>query len=409
MRQRAGADLSHVAAPIVAPEPSADGARRWWMLAFLCVSRIGLGFQFQTMGSVSDPVVVELLLNYTQIGTLIGLFMLPGLFLAIPAGYVSRFASDAWLAGIGLALLGFGGVIAASADGFGLLALGRLACGAGFVLSTIYFAKMVSEWFAGKELATAMSLLVMTWPLGIAMGQVGHEWLATVYDWRAAFAVAGAYCLIASVVVVVCYRPPPVRQAAATISGWRLPRRELVLTLLAALVWAFFNAGYVVYLSFAPKVLTAAGYPSFEAAAVISLGSWVMIVSGAVCGYIADRTGRTDLILYTCMGVAVLVLALLPLTDFAVPLSLAFGLLAMAPAGVIMALTGLAMAPQRRAFAMGVFFSIYFLVSAPAPAMAGWLFDLYANPYLPVLFGAALFGATALANAAFRLAHKRYV
>ena len=277
MRQRAGADLSHVAAPIVAPEPSADGARRWWMLAFLCVSRIGLGFQFQTMGSVSDPLVVELLLNYTQIGTLIGLFMLPGLFLAIPAGYVSRFASDAWLAGIGLALLGFGGVIAASADGFGLLALGRLACGAGFVLSTIYFAKMVSEWFAGKELATAMSLLVMTWPLGIAMGQVGHEWLATVYDWRAAFAVAGAYCLIASVVVVVCYRPPPVRQAAATISGWRLPRRELVLTLLAALVWAFFNAGYVVYLSFAPKVLTAAGYPSFEAAAVISLGSWVMI------------------------------------------------------------------------------------------------------------------------------------
>ena len=47
-------------------------------------------------------------------------------------------------------------------------------------------------------------------------------------------------------------------------------------------------------------------------------------------------------------------------------LSLAFGLLGMAPAGLIMALTAVAMAPHRRAFGMGIFFSAYFLLMAPA-------------------------------------------
>ena len=55
--------------------------KRWLILALLFVTRISLGFQFQTMGSVSSELVEGLRLNYTEIGSLIGLFMLPGLVL----------------------------------------------------------------------------------------------------------------------------------------------------------------------------------------------------------------------------------------------------------------------------------------------------------------------------------------
>ena len=67
---------------------------RWFILGLLFITRISLGFQFQTMGSVSNKVIYELALNYAEIGTLIGLFMLPGLFLAIPAGLAGNFFSD---------------------------------------------------------------------------------------------------------------------------------------------------------------------------------------------------------------------------------------------------------------------------------------------------------------------------
>src|SRR5206468_11678903 len=98
--------------------------------------------------------------------------------LSLPAGFAGRHASDRTLVALGLAALALGGGVAAAADGFAVLAVGRLLCGAGFVLTTIYFTKMTADWFAGRELATAMAVLVMSWPGGIALGQVVHGWLA---------------------------------------------------------------------------------------------------------------------------------------------------------------------------------------------------------------------------------------
>ena len=152
-------------------------ALRWKILALLVVARIGLGFQFQTLASVSDQLVAQFDLDYATVGTLIGIFMLTGLFLAVPAGWSGRYLSDRSLASFGMALLAVGGFISAFADSTTQLGIGRMVCGAGFVISTIFLAKMIADWFGGFEIATAMGLLVMTWPLGIAAGQIIHTWL----------------------------------------------------------------------------------------------------------------------------------------------------------------------------------------------------------------------------------------
>jgi predicted MFS family arabinose efflux permease len=75
------------------------------------------------------------------------------------------------LTALGLAALAPGGGLCAVAPDFGPMMLGRVLCGAGFVLGTIYMTKMIVDWFAGREIATGMAILVMSWPLGIAMGQ----------------------------------------------------------------------------------------------------------------------------------------------------------------------------------------------------------------------------------------------
>jgi len=381
--------------------PDAARSARWAILALLFVCRASLGLQFQTLGSVADPLVSQFGFGYTEIGTLIGLFMLPGLVLSVPAGWAGAHRSDRQLVSIGLVLMALGGGIAALAQGFGWLALGRLVCGAGFVFATIYFTKMVVEWFSGLELATALGILVMSWPFGIAAGQVGHAWLAATFDWRAAFVVASACCAAGAVAVALAYRSPPVVAAAPGPAARGLPRDEWLLTLLAATVWGVFNAGYVVYLSFAPRVLVAGGYGATQAASVISLASWVMIFSVTAAGRIADRTGRHATVLCACLAVAIVSLLLLRHGQWAVALSLAFGLIGAAPAGIIMSLTARSMAPQRRAFGMGVFFSVYFVIMTAAPPVAGWLFDRTGEPFAAIVFAAGLFAATGLGFVAF--------
>jgi MFS family permease len=94
--------------------------KRWVILFILFFTRISLGFQFQTMGSVSGEVIDELQFNYAEIGSLIGLFMIPGLFLAIPAGLAGNYVSDRFIIGLGLMTLSLGGIIAGFSETFGL-------------------------------------------------------------------------------------------------------------------------------------------------------------------------------------------------------------------------------------------------------------------------------------------------
>jgi len=391
--------------PILAsmPTPAPDTARgaRWSILALLFVCRASLGLQFQTLGSVADPLVAQFGFGYTEIGTLIGLFMLPGLLLSMPAGWAGRHASDRQLVTTGLLLMALGGGVAALAQSFGQLAIGRLVSGAGFVFATLYFTKMVIDWFGGLELATALGILVMSWPFGIAAGQLGHAWLAATFDWRAAFIVASVCCAAGAAAVALSYRSPPAAAAASVPATSGLPRDELLLTLLAAAVWGLFNAGYVVYLSFAPKVLVAGGYSATQAASVISIASWVMILSVTVAGRIADKTGRPATVLCACLAVGIGSLLGLQHGAWAIAWSLAFGLFGAAPAGIVMSLTAQSMAPQRRAFGMGVFFTFYFVIMTAAPPVAGWLFDRTGQPYTAIIFAAGLFVATGVGFVAF--------
>jgi MFS family permease len=250
--------------------------------------------------------------------------------------------------------------------------------------------------------------MVMSWPFGIAMGQVGHGWLAAHDAWRYAFWSASLYCLLSAVLLFSLYRPPAEAAAvSASLAGSaRLLRTEWILLLIASLAWAAFNAAYVIYLSFAPRVLVAGGYSELSAAATISLTSWVMLGSGALCGQIADRTKRFDLVLYVCLAVGVVALIALQATAYATAWSLMFGVVGLAPAGIIMALTGEAVSKERRAFGMGVFLSSYFLIVAPAPAIAGRLVDVTHWAFVAILFAVALMVLTGIANYGFRLAQR---
>ena len=375
---------------------------RWRILGLLFLARVGLGFQFQTVASVGDDLVVAFVLSYTDIGFLIGLFMAPGLFLAIPAGYWGRYVSDRIMVVLGLCALASGGAASSLATESWAVGIGRVLAGAGFLFTTLYFTKMVADWFEGREIATAMSILVMSWPFGIAMGQVGHAWLAQTYGWQLPFQAASAYCLIAALGVFLLYRPPHDLPAATGGVRVSLTGQEWCLMLCAAAAWGVFNAAYVTYLTFAPKVLEGHGQTAIAAAGIVSIGSWIMILSGAACGQVVDRFGGRNTVLAACMVGAIVALFLFGMPGAGVGASILFGLLGMAPAGVIMAMAGQAMRPQVRAFGMGVFFTVYYAVMWITPPVAGAILDATDHPQGPLWLAMILFAAVVPLGIAFQ-------
>lgn len=374
---------------------------RWRILGLLFLGRIGLGFQFQTVASVGDDLVVAFGIDYAGLGFLIGLFMAPGLFLAIPAGYLGQYFSDRIMVVLGLSALALGGIVSSLAIESSVIGLGRIFAGAGFLFTTLYFTKMVADWFEGREIATAMSILVMSWPFGIAMGQVEHVWLAETFSWHVPFQVASVYCLLAALGIFLLYKTPDDKPSTTAGPGVRLSSQEWRLVLCAASAWGVFNAAYVTYLTFGPRVLEGFGETAIAAAGMISIGSWVMIVSGALCGRIVDRFGRRDLVLSVCMGGAIASLLMLSVPGYGPGASLLFGMVGMAPAGVIMAMSGQALRPQVRAFGMGIFFTVYHAIMLVTPPIAGAILDATGSAQGPIWLAVILFALVVPLSIAF--------
>ncbi|HZO25778.1 MAG TPA: MFS transporter, partial [Chloroflexota bacterium] len=88
---------------------------RWGVLAVTCLARVSMGLHLQVVAAVAPFLIADLGLGYGEIGTLIGIFLLPGVVLSIPGGLISRRFGDT------RALIG---AIVLLAVGTGLLALG---------------------------------------------------------------------------------------------------------------------------------------------------------------------------------------------------------------------------------------------------------------------------------------------
>jgi hypothetical protein len=59
---------------------------RWTALAVVSLTRLSMGFQFQSIASIAPFLIDEFRLSYAQLGWLMGLYLLPGAAIALPGG-----------------------------------------------------------------------------------------------------------------------------------------------------------------------------------------------------------------------------------------------------------------------------------------------------------------------------------
>lgn len=384
-------------------------ANRWVALAIVFVTRTSMGFQFQAVAAVAPLMVADLGLTWVQLGSLIGLYMLPGAVFALPGGVLGqRFGERRMVVG-SLALMVAGGLVTAAAHGFGAAVSGRLLSGIGAVLMNILLAKMVADWFVGRELSTAMGIMLTSWPVGLGIATATLGALATHASWRTAIVATALVAALGLVLIAFLYRDPPGAAAAggrAVELRERLAGRELGLATSAGFAWGCFNASLVAIIAFGPGLLIARGASLGDAGFVVSLAIWLTMLSVPLGGLLTDHLGRPNLLIVGGCLVAALVTMLLPSIEHSLLAFCLVGLAIGAPPGALMALLPKAVASERLATALGVYYATYYVVVTAVQLAAGGVRDLFGTPTAPILLAALVMAATIVGFAIFRLVER---
>lgn len=366
---------------------------RWLVAAIVSCARTGVGFQFIAVAALIPQLRTELRFDYAEIGLLLGTFMVTGAFLSLPSGMISARLGDRRTLQAGLAALVAGGLVLGVSETFAGVLVGRLLGGVGAVFITVTAAKMLTDWFDGKEIATAMGVLGVTWPVGIALGMSTLPFVTAWFDWQIAFFATSI--MPAAALFLTALLPtatPGANRKTATPSAqpplWSIRPRELWVLLAGSAAWPLMSSGgYVVFSSYAPSLLVEEGVSHGGAGLIISLLSWSIIVTVPLGGYLADRTGRNDLIFWGGCIVTAAAFAMVPLAGpigLWIFLSAAIGL----TVGPVMALPGEVLSPQSRHTGIGLYYTLYYLGTGCLPALAGWILNATGSVATVIWFSA---------------------
>jgi len=386
---------------------------RWTVLWVIFVARTSMGYQFQSIGSVGPVLVEYLVIDFTMLGTLIGLYKFPGLFLAYPGGLLGRKYGMKSISVLGLFLMATGGLVSAYADTYFLISTGRIVAGTGAVLFNVLSAAIVANWFANKELTLAMAIHVNSWPFGIALGLATQAMLLEVTSLAVMMLLTALFCAVGWLLLIAVDAEPKASSPSPAVvqpgMTHALDGRAFLLVSLAAMVWLFFNAGLILVVGFAPAFLVAQGLSITEAGLLSSVGTWLGIATIPIAGYAVHRWGRANETMVVFLIGGGCIAAIIPWVDSWFVMFALFGLIAWTPAGPIVSLPVAHLTAENRGVGMGVFFSYYYLGIGLFPPLAGWMRDTTGSPGVPIMFAGALFIGALVFLGLFRFAEGRFV
>jgi nitrate/nitrite transporter NarK len=271
----------------------------------------------------------------------------------------------------GLALMIAGGAMMVLASTWPLQIAARLLAGAGGILLNVLMSKMVTDWFADKEIDTAMAVFGNSAPFGIALALIVLPLLAGTGGRALPLWAVEAYLVAALLAMAFLYRAPPQAAPSAPAQTIWPSRRALWAVLAAGVIYGLWNASLVAVIGFGPLMLTERGWTMAAASSTTSLVVWLVALSLPAGGLLSDRTGRSSTILVGGLLAFALALALSSRLEAVTAAFILLGIVCGLPCGPIMGLPSRVLAPETRSVGMGAFFTVYYSLQLLCPWLIG--------------------------------------
>jgi MFS family permease len=162
------------------------------------------------IATIGQAIKVDLKLTDTQLGLLGGLyFALLYTLLGIPIARLAERWNRVTIISISLVIWSGFTALCGSAASFAQLALYRFGVGVGEAGCSPPSHSLISDYYAPKQRASALSIYSFGIPLGTMVGAVAGGWLAQEFSWRVAFVIVGLPGIILALLVKLIVKEPP--------------------------------------------------------------------------------------------------------------------------------------------------------------------------------------------------------
>src|SRR5207248_4169783 len=383
--------------------------RRWIILAILFAARAATGFQFQSVGASALMLMRALAMDYSEIGLLIGSYLLPGVVVALPAGLVGQRFQEKTLGLAGLALMAISAVALSCSENFAAALVARTIGGVGATIVVLVATKMTTDWFDSREIVLAMSILQVSWPFGAMLALPIQAFVAQSWGWPAVM-MSAAFCAGAALIAFAFVSPSAQASHAATTDRAKLPTAALLPVTIAGVAWGAMNLACVLFFSYAPLLMAARGSSPTLAASLTSLAIWLTILAIPAGGYLVHRLRRPIAAIAVCALTAACALTLFVAGSYPTIGCLMFGVAVGPLSGAILSLPAQVLNPGQRSLGFGVFYTCFYVLMAAGPPAVGRLQDLWQSPAAGLIAAAALLVAAVPLSLSFAaLSNRRQV
>jgi MFS transporter, Spinster family, sphingosine-1-phosphate transporter len=317
----------HNARPPAQIEPPPTSRSRNWTLALLFVAGALNIFDRQVVNILAQAIKTDLSISDARLGLLTGTAF--GLFysiLGIPLGRLADRVDRVKLIAAAMAVWSIFTALSGVAGNFSQLFVTRLGVGIGEAGSQPASTALVADLFPENRRASALSLLLVSTPVGSFLGLLLGGYVGTRWGWRAALLVAGIPGIIFAIAMILTSRDPKFSSAIGLVRQgpslrktlWmfiRIPRFRWLVA--GAVCWSFLIYASGAWLpAFFIRVygMSSAQIGRFAAIAVGLGGALGTIGGGFVCDLLRQRYRDVELkilMIALCLAVSLLLATLL--------------------------------------------------------------------------------------------------
>lgn len=258
-----------------------------------------MGANIQLLTPISGDLKDAMGLSFTQVGVLMGIVSLPGIFASLPAGKAGEtFGRKAMLIA-GIALLIPGAVLFPLFRSYEWSVAARIFAGTGCSLISVFAPGLAGESQDEGRRAAAMGIFNTALPAGSILTLTFYNRISGMTGLFESFYVAAVAA--AAVGLLVMFTPSPGKKGErAAKRALRIPAPHATIPISAAVLFAnFASMGYV---TTAPLYFRDLDVPWSVRGTMLSAPLWGAVVFAPIAGKIIERTGRAAEIMIAGMA-----------------------------------------------------------------------------------------------------------